>query len=200
MPATGRPRPGPGSGRVRIIGGEWRSRLIPVPDRPGLRPTPDRVRETLFNWLGQDLTGLVCLDLFAGSGALGFEAASRGAARVVMVDKDRLTLETLERSRRELGATGVEIVAGDALEFLARASDRFDVVFLDPPFRQNGLPEVLSRLPRCLAAGARVYIEAGRPVEPSAPWLELRRKRAGQVSYQLLEYADHDRSRLSGNV
>ena len=200
MPATGRRRPGAGGGRVRIIGGVWRSRPIFVPDRPGLRPTPDRVRETLFNWLGQDLGGLVCLDLFAGSGALGFEAASRGAGRVVMVEKDRLTLEALAQSRRALGASGVEIVAAEALDFLARASDRFDVVFLDPPFRQNRLPEVLARLPRCLAAGARVYVESERPVDPGGPWRELRCKRAGQVSYQLLGYEDHDRSRLSGNV
>lgn len=200
MPATGRHAQGTRGGRVRIIGGQWRSRYISVPDRPGLRPTPDRVRETLFNWLGQDLSGLACLDLFAGSGALGFEAASRGAARVVMVENDRQTQAALELSRRALGAATVEIVAGGALDFLARSKERFDVVFLDPPFRQNGLTEVLSRLPRCLAAGARVYVEAERPVEPSATWRELRRKRAGQVSYQLLEYADHDRSCLSGNV
>jgi 16S rRNA (guanine966-N2)-methyltransferase len=188
------------SGRVRIIGGQWRSRRIAFPERPGLRPTPDRVRETLFNWLGQDLAGLACLDLFAGSGALGFEAASRGAARVVMVENDRETLAALEASRRALGATRVEIVAADALDFLARASGPYDAVFLDPPFRQNAVPEVLARLPRRLAGGARVYIEAAQAVEPSAPWRELRRRRAGQVSYQLLEYGEHDRSGLPGHV
>jgi 16S rRNA (guanine966-N2)-methyltransferase len=188
------------SGRVRIIGGAWRSRRIAFPERPGLRPTPDRVRETLFNWLGQDLAGLACLDLFAGSGALGFEAASRGAARVIMVENDRQTLAALEASRRALGATSIDIVAADALEFLARVSGPYDVVFLDPPFRQNAVPEVLARLPHRLAVGARVYIEAAQPVEPSAPWRELRRKRAGHVSYQLLEYGDHDRSGLPGDV
>src|SRR5512147_591697 len=116
-----RARPQP-RGRVRIVGGRWRSRLLEVPERPGLRPTPDRVRETLFNWLGQRLDGCVCLDLFAGSGALGFEAASRGAARVVMVETDRAALAALRASRERLAASEVEIVAGDALEYLVRAS------------------------------------------------------------------------------
>src|SRR6187455_3538465 len=122
-------------GVLRIIGGKYRSRQLRVPARPGLRPTPDRVRETLFNWLGQDLTGLACLDLFAGSGALGFEAASRGAARVVLVEKDRVALAELERSLAALGAAQVSIVAGDAHAFLKHEQARFDVVFLDPPFR-----------------------------------------------------------------
>src|SRR5215470_13922301 len=117
--------------RVRVIGGRWRSRLLHFPAAPGLRPTPDRVRETLFNWLGQDLSGLACLDLYAGSGALGFEAASRGAARVVLVERDRVAAAALEKSRAELGAGEVEIVAGDADAYLKRARERFDVVFLD---------------------------------------------------------------------
>jgi 16S rRNA (guanine966-N2)-methyltransferase len=188
------------SGRVRIVGGVWRSRLIGVPPRPGLRPTPDRVRETLFNWLGQDLTGLACLDLFAGSGALGFEAASRGAARVVLVEQDRSAIETLRASRAALDAAKVEIVAADALAYLAAETQRFDVVFLDPPFRQNILSAVLPALPPRLAQGARVYLEAALPMPVSAPWHELRRKRAGQVSYQLLQWSADDTSRLSGNV
>ena len=188
------------SGRIRIVGGVWRSRSINVPSRPGLRPTPDRVRETVFNWLGQDLSGRICLDLFAGSGALGFEAASRGAARVVMVENDRVALAALKASRSALGASAVEIVAGDALAFLARGSERFDVVFLDPPFRQNLLPDVLSRLTRRLLPGARVYVEAAAPVPEGGPWRELRRRRAGKVSYQLLEYTDDDRSGLPGDV
>jgi len=111
-------------GRVRIIGGEYRSRLIRIAARPGLRPTPDRVRETLFNWLGQDLHGMACLDLFAGSGALGFEAASRGAARVVMIEADRATRKALESSRAALGASQVEIVGAQAEAYLARARRR----------------------------------------------------------------------------
>ena len=187
-------------GRVRIIGGEHRRRRIDVPSRPELRPTPDRVRETLFNWLGQDLSGLECLDLFAGSGALGFEAASRGARRVVMVERDRPALAALRRNRQLLGVTQVEIVEGDALEYLRGANARFDVVFLDPPFRQNLLPEALRRLPRVLAPAARVYAESPRLLEPSPPWLPLRQGRAGKVSYQLLQWSEHDPSCLPGNV
>lgn len=195
--AGGRPQP---AGRVRIVGGVWRSRLIGVPSRPGLRPTPDRVRETLFNWLGQDLTGLACLDLFAGSGALGFEAASRGAARVVMVESDQSTIATLRASRTALDTERVEVVSKDAFAYLAAVSERFHVVFLDPPFRQNVLPAVLEALPRCLAPHARVYLEAASPLPVPEPWRELRRKRAGQVSYQLLQWSADDTSRLSGNV
>jgi len=179
-----------------VIGGKYRSRLIRVPARPGLRPTPDRVRETLFNWLGQDLGGLACLDLYAGSGALGFEAASRGAVRVVLVEKDRAVVAELERNRAALEATQVTIVCGDAADYLARdherpgarPSERFDVVFLDPPFRQNAVPGILGNLPQRLKPGARVYLESEAPVEAAAPWTELKRARAGQVSYQLLQW------------
>jgi 16S rRNA (guanine966-N2)-methyltransferase len=195
-------------GTLRIIGGRYRSRQLRVPSRPDLRPTPDRVRETLFNWLGQDLSGLACLDLFAGSGALGFEAASRGAARVTMVEKDRVALAELERGRDALGAAQVEIVRGDAHAFLAsghgrfdtRPSSRYDVVFLDPPFRQNALPALLAELAPRLQAGARVYVESDAPVDAPPPWTELRRARAGQVSYQLLRWDGHDQSGVSGNV
>lgn len=120
--------------RVRIIGGLWRSRLLAFPSRPELRPTPDRVRETLFNWLGQDLTGKTCLDLYAGSGALGFESASRGAHRVVMVERDLAAFGALETNRERLGAQAVELQRADALEFLRRDRLRYDVIFLDPPF------------------------------------------------------------------
>jgi 16S rRNA (guanine966-N2)-methyltransferase len=191
---------GAGAGALRIVGGKYRSRLLRVPARPGLRPTPDRVRETLFNWLGQELTGLACLDLFAGSGALGFEAASRGAARVVLVEKDRVALAELERSLAALGATQVAIVAGDARTFLRRERAQFDVVFLDPPFRQNDLPAILAELAPQLQAGARVYVESDAPVAVAPPWTELKRAKAGQVSYQLLRWDAHDQSGISGNV
>jgi 16S rRNA (guanine966-N2)-methyltransferase len=174
-------------GRVRIIGGEHRGRRIEVADRPGLRPTPDRVRETLFNWLGQRLDGLACLDLFAGSGALGFEAASRGAARIVMVEKDRTAFQALLKAKQLFTDNDIEIIQEDALQYLSRGRDAFDVVFLDPPFGQNSLALTLERLPARLAPGARVYVEAPEPVELPPPWRELRRSRAGQVSYQLLE-------------
>ena len=180
------------AGKLRIIGGKYRSRVLRVAARPGLRPTPDRVRETLFNWLGQDLSGLACLDLFAGSGALGFEAASRGAVRVVMVEQDRTALAELNRSRAALGAEQVLIVAGDANAFLAREKECFDVVFLDPPFRQNAVPDLLAKLPPRLLRGARVYVESGAPVAVLWPWTELKQARAGQVSYQLLRWDGHD--------
>jgi 16S rRNA (guanine(966)-N(2))-methyltransferase RsmD len=188
------------AGRVRIVGGRWRSRLIDVPARPDLRPTPDRVRETLFNWLGQRLDGCACLDLYAGSGALGFEAASRGAARVVMVEADRAVLAALRRSRERLQAEQVAIVAGDALEYLVRPGERFDVVFLDPPFRQNALPALLAKLPPRLQPGARVYLEGADALQAAAPWNELKRARAGQVSYQLLQWSAHGQSGVSGDV
>jgi 16S rRNA (guanine966-N2)-methyltransferase len=179
---------GVGAGSLRIVGGKYRSRVLRVPARPGLRPTPDRVRETLFNWLGQNLDGLACLDLFAGSGALGFEGASRGAARVVMVEKDRAVVAELGRSRLALGAAQVEIVGADATAYLARERERFDVVFLDPPFRQNALPAIFDGLPPRLEPGARVYVESDAPVDVSSPWIELKRGKAGQVSYQLLQW------------
>jgi 16S rRNA (guanine966-N2)-methyltransferase len=174
-------------GRVRIIGGEFRGRRLDVVARPDLRPTPDRVRETLFNWLGQRLDGLACLDLFAGSGALGFEAASRGAARVVMVENDRAAFESLKASLAAIGAKQVELVFGDAFDFLRNGRENFDVVFLDPPFGQNALASVFEHLPGRMAGGARVYVEAPEPIEVPPPWRELKGARAGQVSYQLLE-------------
>ena len=185
------------AGKIRIIGGEFRGRRIAVPDRPDLRPTPDRVRETLFNWLGQTLDGRSCLDLFAGSGALGFEAASRGAARVVMVEQDRAVFDLLRKTRDQIGARQVEVVREDAFAYLKKAQ-AFDVVFLDPPFRQNALPAVFRQLKG--APGARVYAESSEPFVPEAPWRELKRARAGQVSYQLFEWRSDDQGGLPGNV
>jgi len=185
---------------LRVIGGKYRSRQIRVPARPGLRPTPDRVRETLFNWLGQDLDGLACLDLYAGSGALGFEAASRGAARVVMVEQERDVFSHLKDFRETIKAAQVDLVNGDAFHYLKGSGEHFDVVFLDPPFRQNALAGLLIQLPDRLKPGARVYVEAASPIEAKPPWQELKRARAGQVSYQLLEWRTDDQGRLSGNV
>lgn len=184
-------------GKIRIIGGEYRGRKIQVPDRPDLRPTPDRVRETLFNWLGQTLDGLSCLDLFAGSGALGFEAASRGAAPVVMVEQDRAVFESLRTTKDVIGAHAVEVVLADALAYLRKAQ-AFDVVFLDPPFRQNALPAVFRQLKT--TRGMRVYVESSEPFVPDEPWRELKRARAGQVSYQLFEWRSDDQGGLPGNV
>jgi len=187
------------TGEVRIIAGTWRSRRIQFPSVEGLRPTPDRVRETLFNWLGHDLEGFRCLDLYAGSGALGFEALSRGAGPVVMVERDGVAYRALEGNAKLLGATHLELIRGDALEFAKRlagsaesglagtsSARRFDLVFLDPPF-DAGIPdELLLLLRSLLAPGARIYIESGRPVELPEPWVVEKSGRAGQVHFQLL--------------
>lgn len=175
--------------RVRIIGGRWRSRLVKFPPTTSLRPTPDRVRETLFNWLGQRLDGLKCLDLFAGSGALGFEALSRGAARVVMVERDREALGALRDSARELGAEGLEIVQAEALAFLASDREKYDVVFLDPPYASDLARRALDKLAPRLEPGARVYVETAAPLDAGAAWRVLREDRAGAVRYALFEPA-----------
>jgi len=174
--------------RVRIIGGQWRSRLVQFPDAPGLRPTPDRVRETLFNWLGQRLDGLACLDLFAGSGALGFEALSRGARRVVMVERDRATAAALRASALKLEATNLDIVESDAMRYLDKPRERFDVVFVDPPYAENLAPVVMPRLAPHLAAGARVYAESAKPVDLPTGWRALKEDRAGAVRFALYQH------------
>ncbi len=173
--------------RVRIIAGKWRSRLVKFPPAIALRPTPDRVRETLFNWLGQRLDGLACLDLFAGSGALGFEALSRGAARVVMVERDRAVARQLRDSARDLDAQA-EVIESDALAWLERTPERFDVVFVDPPFAADLAVRALARLPRCLAHGARVYVESADKLDLGPAWHVLRQDRAGAVRYALYEF------------
>jgi len=178
-----------GANRVRIIGGEWRSRVIHFPQAAALRPTPDRVRETLFNWLGQRLDGLACLDLFAGSGALGFEALSRGARRVVMVERDRATARALRDNALKLDAKGAQVVESDAISYLDRASGPFDVVFVDPPYASDLARRALERLSPCVAAGGRVYVESGEPIEPGPAWRTLREDRAGAVRYALFEAA-----------
>ena len=176
-----------GRNRVRIIGGLWRSRIVRFPSAAQLRPTPDRVRETLFNWLGQRLHGLECLDLFAGSGALGFEAASRGAAAVTMVERDRETARHLRDSAKSLEATQVRVIEADALAFIERDSAMYDVVFLDPPFASDLAVQVMQRLPARLRPGARVYVESAHPLEPGPPWQAVREGRAGSVRYALYE-------------
>ena len=178
---------------VRIIGGEWRRRVLRFPESEGLRPTPDRVRETLFNWLGQDLSGLSCLDLFAGSGALGFEAASRGAAKVVMVERAPKVLATLQENAGLLGAAErVEIVRADALKFATSTASRFDVLFLDPPYRQGWIAKLMPLLPRILADDAVIYVEAESELDGCGEWRTVRRGQAGQVYFQLMRRGEPD--------
>jgi len=178
--------------RVRIVGGTWRSRVIAFPSVKDLRPTPDRVRETLFNWLGQDLSGKTCLDLFAGSGALGFEAASRGARRVVMVENDPEIFRALVTNRTALDAPSVDLRRADGLQFLAADTDAYDVVFLDPPFRAGHWPRLAQLLPPRLAPGALVYYESAQPPELLPGWEVHRQGRAGLVRYQLLKRAQNE--------
>ena len=156
--------------RIRITGGEWRSRLVQVPDAPGLRPTPDSVRETLFNWLGQDLSGLACLDLFAGSGILGFEAASRGADYVALVEHSRQAFTALKKHADGFACPHLELFCCDALKFAPSSGRRFDLVFLDPPYGQGWLERIEPRLDELAVPGARLYAEAEAPLERLGRW------------------------------
>lgn len=189
------PRASSGRGKphtIRIIGGDWRRTPLPVLDLDGLRPTPDRVRETLFNWLGQRLDGQRCLDLFAGSGALGFEAASRGAARVVMVERNARAARQLRENQARLSANVIEIAEADALRLASSlAPGSFDVVFLDPPFGDGVLAHALELAAPLVAADGFLYVESGEPIEldglaPLAGWTIARRGKAGAVHYHLL--------------
>ncbi len=175
--------------RIRITGGEWRSRLIEVPDAPGLRPTPDRVRETLFNWLGQDLSGLSCLDLFAGSGILGFEAASRGADYVALVERSRAAFAALQKHADGFACPRLELFCCDALKFAPSPGRRFDLLFLDPPYGQGWLARIESRLDQLATPNARLYAEAEMPLEGLGHWSVVKQGRAGQVFFHLLEQA-----------
>ncbi|MCO5106936.1 MAG: 16S rRNA (guanine(966)-N(2))-methyltransferase RsmD [Burkholderiaceae bacterium] len=172
-----------------------------MPGVPGLRPTPDRVRETLFNWLGQSLEGRACLDPFAGSGALGLEAASRGARRVVMVERDRDAVAAIRAAVARLDAAAVELVAGDAfdaLRRLARAGERFDLVLLDPPFGQGLVEQALPLVAPLLAPGAQVYVETGASFAPPPGWRLVRSGRAGNVHYHLVGRDDERPDRTPG--
>ena len=181
-----------GQNRLRIIGGQWRGRRLEFPDLPGLRPTPDRVRETLFNWLQADIVGARCLDLFAGSGALGLEALSRGASHAVLVDESAAATRQLEANLQLLHADDASVVRMAVQTFLERGPGdaRYDVVFLDPPFAQGLVPPSLQLLEDkgWLAPGARIYIESEsrlRELPLPAGWQLLKEKRSGQVIYRL---------------
>jgi 16S rRNA (guanine966-N2)-methyltransferase len=180
---------------VRIIGGQWKRTRLPVADRPGLRPTPSRVRETLFNWLGQDLSGWRCLDAFAGTGALGLEAASRGAVEVVLVEQDSALLANLGRITTQLKAAGVRVERGDGVAALRqRAGQGLDVVFLDPPFAEGEndaqLLAALAAARQAVRADGLIYLEAPRvwaDDELARLGLQLHRQgKAGAVAFHLL--------------
>jgi len=176
-------------GKIRIIGGQWRGRKLPVIDSPGLRPTGDRARETLFNWLGSRTIGARCLDLFAGTGALGFEAASRGASEVVLVEKDRRLVESLRTTTRAWpGAEVVRIEHADALSWINGQHGTFDLVFIDPPFGLDLQAEVLRHVDHLLKPGALVYLESAhdQAQDLGDSFEELRFKEQGRVVMRLL--------------
>jgi 16S rRNA (guanine966-N2)-methyltransferase len=172
--------------KVRIIGGALRGRVVRFPRGVEVRPTADRVRETLFNWLGQDLTGWSTLDLYAGTGALTLEAVSRGAALAVAIDRSPVLAAALAETARTFGAPGVEVHRGDARSWLARESRRFDAIFLDPPFAEEPWSWLLPACAQRVAPAGYIYVEAGRAVEPPEGFTVHRSGRAGQVHYHLL--------------
>jgi 16S rRNA (guanine966-N2)-methyltransferase len=201
--AHGRPRLAPQ--QVRIIGGEWKRRLLPVLDALGLRPTPDRVRETVFNWIHHQLGGnwnaVDCLDLFAGSGALGFEAASRGARSVTMLDFHAPVARQLQDNKDLLKAENVTVLRGDAFKVagdLAARGQRYDVIFLDPPYQQDFVAKALPLCIALLKEDGRVYVEAEYPLPQGeeipdwlSPWEQVRADKAGMVFYHLLKLNDN---------
>jgi 16S rRNA (guanine966-N2)-methyltransferase len=174
--------------QIRIIGGRWRGRRVRFPAREGIRPTPDRVRETLFNWLGQDLTGASTLDAYAGSGALSLEALSRGAALAVAVDRNAALVRALAATGEALGMRTLETHRADAQSFLLHESRRFDVIFLDPPFDDDPWATLLPAAAARLTPGGVIYAEARSPISGSGLVVSHRDK-AGQVHYHLLRRA-----------
>ncbi len=183
-------------GRLRIVAGKWRSRLLDIADVDGLRPTAERIRETLFNWLAPTIAGSRCLDLCAGTGALGFEALSRDAEHVVFVEKSPIAARALRDNARLLDAEGAEIHQDDALEFLANGRHRpFDIIFLDPPFAAEMLGELCRLLDErsMVRPGSLVYLEEDRAtpaVEMPSGWDLVRSKTAGNVRYSLAKVGD----------
>ena len=186
------------AGRLRIVAGNWRSRLLDIADVDGLRPTGERIRETLFNWLAPTIEGARCLDLFAGTGALGLEALSRGASDVVFVEQSAAAATQLRANVEILGARGASVLQQDAVDFLrSEPGQPFDIVFLDPPFALNALEETCRLLAGSghLAASALVYIEDDRQrEEPPLPegWKDVRNKTAGNVRYRLIQVRGND--------
>lgn len=183
----------PGRGyhnEFRIIAGEWRHRRLRFPELPDIRPSPDRVRETLFNWLRNALSRARCLDLFAGSGALGLEALSRGADSVLFVDRERRVIAALQAHLTALQASGGATRESEALKFLGGTPQAFDIVFLDPPFGSELLGKAVSALrqPGWLTPSAHVYMEYPKGSAPALPddWKVIRQGRAGQVGFGLV--------------
>lgn len=177
--------------QVRINAGVWRSRLLKFPDVEGLRPTPERVRITVFNWLGQDLTGKTCLDLFAGTGAFGFEALSRNAKSVTMIENSRTAYNALLQNQTMLKAENCQILQQDALLFLAQnkqmPTQKYDIIFCDPPYNKNWLDKLLPLLNQQLSKDGMLYVEAEFKIQSSDNWQVSKQDKAGNVYYHLLK-------------
>lgn len=175
---------------IRIIGGQYRGKKLPFPDIEGLRPTPDRVKETLFNWLMHDIRGARCLDAFAGSGGLAFEAYSRGAGRVVLVEASLAAYSNLKQIADSFHSDKISVIHAQAAHYFQNSTECFDLIFLDPPFSKNYLPQCLEFLAHSslLAPGGLVYLESAAKIHPSTDyWQERKGKQAGQVHYHLYE-------------
>ncbi len=173
--------------KVRINAGVWRSRLLKFPDAEGLRPTPERVRQTVFNWLGQDLTGKVCLDLFAGTGCMGFEALSRNAKQLTMVEYSKPVATALKQNQKLLKAENCRIINMDAMQFLAANNQSFDLIFCDPPYQKKWLDELLPILGKHLREHGILYAEAEYPLQSNEDWVVFKHGKAGNVYYHLLK-------------
>ena len=178
--------------KLRTIGGQWRSRQINIVDAPQLRPTPARVRETLFNWLQYDIHGKTCLDLYAGSGGLSFEAASRGALSVVQVENNALACRSLKENSEHLQAQQIKIIQQDVFRFLSGDAQSFDIVFLDPPFKQGLAIQTCQWLEdkQWLAHHAKIYVEVETHLDLTKipeNWQQLKAKTAGEVAYYLYQ-------------
>ena len=175
-------------GKIRIIAGQWRGRKLDVEDAEGLRPTPDRLRETLFNWLQMDIPHATCLDCFAGTGALGFEALSREAKQVVMIDSNPALIKQLENHASQLNSQQHDIILTDALNWLNHTEESFDIIFLDPPFHQGLLEKSLNIIKdkQLLKIDGKIYIESEKTFVLPEGWNVLKQKKAGQVNAQLI--------------
>jgi 16S rRNA (guanine966-N2)-methyltransferase len=173
--------------QVRINAGVWRSRLLTFPNAEGLRPTPDRVRQTVFNWLGQDLTGRTCLDLFSGTGVMGFEALSRNAKQVTMVEYSKVVSTSLKKNQDLLRAENCQILNMDAMQFLATNAQLFDVIFCDPPYQKQWINKLLPLLSQHLSKEGVLYAEAEYAIESNTEWEVMKHGKAGNVYYHLLK-------------
>ena len=176
-------------GKIRLIGGKWRSRKLDVLEADNLRPTPNRIRETLFNWLSPYVSGAVCLDLYAGTGALGFEALSRGAASVIMVDHNRDVVFNLQKQAQKLGTIAAEIANSDVMSWLTQCQQSFDIVFIDPPYQSRLLEPTIDKLINCscLKQASLLYVESDSNIDINNNHVEMIKSgNAGKVEFQLL--------------